>query len=383
MAISPEMKFSDAASSWLDMRDAGTSRATYLKPRTIKTYKLELEALTLFFKDTRLCDMTIENIRKYQRLRSDGQPPFKHRRHPAHVNDEVAKLRKILTRANLWHLIADEYEELKAPFEQPRRVMTKKEEAHLFKVAVSRPEFAFIYAYCLLSVSTSASGAELRGLRLIDVDLIGRTLQINSESAKNSVRVRTIPLVDDAVWAANSLVVRARSLGSVEPHHFLFPYKRGNTPYNPNRQTADNGIQKRWNDLRNAAGLPWITGHVLRYQCITKLAEGGVDKITAKRIAGHITDKMWDKYSQVRFDSVREKLMGAFLPINPQPQASKEPAPSNGKKKRSESVARNPAVFPGCAPAPPQIVSTQASRQIGHSQSYTFGGGFYVTGNAW
>ena len=53
--------------------------------------------------------------------------------------------------------------------------MTKREEAHLFAVAASRPEFAFIYAYCLLSVNTSASGAELRGLRIIDVDLIGRT----------------------------------------------------------------------------------------------------------------------------------------------------------------------------------------------------------------
>jgi hypothetical protein len=34
MAISADMKFSDAALSWLDMRDAGTSRARYLKPRT-------------------------------------------------------------------------------------------------------------------------------------------------------------------------------------------------------------------------------------------------------------------------------------------------------------------------------------------------------------
>jgi integrase len=279
MLISAEMKFSDAALSWLDMRDAGTSRARYLKPRTIKTYKLELEALTLYFKETRLCDITNESIRKYQRLRSDGQPPFKHQRHPDHVNDEVAKRRKILTRANLWHLIADDYEELESPFDQPRRVMTRKEEAHLFNVAASRPEFAFIYAYCLLSVSTSASGAELRGLRLIDVDLIGRTLQINASSAKNSVRVRTIPLVDDAIWAANSLVSRAKQLGSVEPYHFLFPYKRGNVPYDPTRHMADNGIQKRWNELRQAAGMPWLSGHVLRYQCIKSSSHLGVSLI--------------------------------------------------------------------------------------------------------
>jgi integrase len=145
-----------------------------------------------------------------------------------------------------------------------------------------------------------------------DVDLISRTLQINASSAKNSVRVRTIPLVNDAVWAASSLLRRAKELGSVEPYHFLFPYKRGRSPYDPRRPMSDNGLQKRWNALKEAAGLPWLTGHVLRYQCITKMAEGGVDRITAMRVAGHVTEKMWSKYSQVRIDSVREKLAEAF-----------------------------------------------------------------------
>jgi hypothetical protein len=29
-------------------------------------------------------------------------------------------------------------------------------------------------------------------------------------------------------------------------------------------------------------------------------------------VAGHVTERMWSKYSQVRMDSVREKLMEAF-----------------------------------------------------------------------
>jgi hypothetical protein len=31
--------------------------------------------------------------------------------------------------------------------------------------------------------------------------------------------------------------------------------------------------------------MPWLTGHVLRYRCITKMAEGGVDRITADGLA--------------------------------------------------------------------------------------------------
>ena len=102
------------------------------------------------------------------------------------------------------------------------------------------------------------------------------------------------------------------ALGSVEPYHFLFPYRHGNRPHDPTRHMADNGMQKRWKALREAAGMPWLTPHVLRYQCITRMAEGNVDRVTAKRVAGHITDKMWDKYSQVRLESIREKMTEAF-----------------------------------------------------------------------
>jgi integrase len=311
-AYDPELLFAKAADSWLNARDTKNARARYLKPRTIKTYKLELEALTVFFGNMRLCDITADHIHAYQESRSQGMAPFKNERNASHVNEEVRKLQKILLRANLWHILADDYERLRKPFDQPKRVMTKREEAHLFQVAASKGEFSFVYAYSLLSVSTSASGAELRGLRMMDVDLLGRMLQVNAESAKNEYRVRSIPLVDDALWAASSLVMRARTLGCTEPHHYLMPYRHGNRPYDPTRHMSDNGIQKRWNALREAAGMPWLTGHVLRYQCITKLAEGGVDKITAKKIAGHITDKMWEKYSQVRIESTREKMNEAF-----------------------------------------------------------------------
>jgi integrase len=361
---SPEALFSEAARSWLDSRDSPSARVRYLHPRTIKTYRLEIEALILFFGKMRLCDITNESIRSYQQKRSDGARPFKHQRSPGHVNMEVRKLQEILLRANLWHLLADDYERLRKPFDQPKRVMTKQEEAHLFAIAASRLEFAFIYAYALLSVSTSASGAELRGLRLIDVDLIGRTLQVNAASAKNAARVRSIPMVDDAVWAASSLVNRAKQLGSVEPYHYLFPYRYGRSPYDPTRHMSDNGIQARWNALRKAAGMPWLTGHVLRYQCITKMAEGGVDRIMAKRVAGHVTDQMWDKYSQVRFDSIREKLMGAFQPLNPEAARPKEPVPrrepvrTKGKKQNPPSqdvAASRPQISPPVPPGPREL----------------------------
>jgi hypothetical protein len=87
MSITCDMRFSEAASSWLAMRDAGESRARYLKPRTIKTYRLELEALALFFKDTRLCDITnghskisAETLRWPSAIQASAPPGSRQRR---------------------------------------------------------------------------------------------------------------------------------------------------------------------------------------------------------------------------------------------------------------------------------------------------------------
>jgi hypothetical protein len=92
------MKFSEAATEWLHQR------SDYLKARIFKTYRLETAALTLFFKERRLCAIGNQDIREYQRRRTAGLKPFKFRRNPHHVNNEVRTLQHILTRANLWHL---------------------------------------------------------------------------------------------------------------------------------------------------------------------------------------------------------------------------------------------------------------------------------------
>ena len=77
VTIAAEMKFSEAASSWLDMRDAGASRARYLKPRMLKTYRLELDATSpAFIGDTPDKDIHIGHIRSYQVDRSVSHHRF-------------------------------------------------------------------------------------------------------------------------------------------------------------------------------------------------------------------------------------------------------------------------------------------------------------------
>jgi hypothetical protein len=93
------------------------------------------------------------------------------------------------------------------------------------------------------------------------------------------------------------------------------------------------------------------------------MAEGGVDRITAMRVAGHVTDKMWSKYSQVRMDSVREKLMEAFTP-HPQREEARVQVKTSVRE-------LSPSTRPKINKAPV------------FSSSFTFTGGFYVTGKTW
>ncbi len=91
------------------------------------------------------------------------------------------------------------------------------------KVASSRPEWEVAYYASLLAANTTARGCEIKGLRVMDVDLWDKTLQIRRASTKTDAGARIVPLNADALLACTRLLDRARKLGSTEPEHYLLP----------------------------------------------------------------------------------------------------------------------------------------------------------------
>src|SRR5205085_3425910 len=128
-----------------------------------------------------------------------------------------------------------------------------------------REEWAFLYHYVLLALATSASHSELRGLQLRDLNLRRRVLCIRRENAKNRYRVRTIPLHEQAIWAATGLLDRARSLGVTRPSHFVLPFRVAPQEWDPTRPMSSSGMRKPWEAVRAAAGLPWLRIYDLRH----------------------------------------------------------------------------------------------------------------------
>jgi integrase len=63
-----------------------------------------------------------------------------------------------------------------------------------------------------------------------------------------------------------------------------------------------------WRRLTKKAGLPGFRFHDLRHTAITSLAESGAADSTIMAIAGHVSQKMLDRYSHIRMEAKRKAI---------------------------------------------------------------------------
>jgi integrase len=351
-ALSADLLFSVAFELWISRRildDHGTATdARYLAPKSERDYRVCAKALSRYFGDMRLDQIHAGHLMVYQEARavnaSDAGGAWRCQRGPivrgefrergdaevwaakcggqweivqtrwAHragancIRKEIALLVRILKSARLWG------DEQAAAFERLRpqecesvRALTQAEQHRLLHVAGSRAEFRFMYQYAILALQTTAGTNELRALRLGDVMLADRILQIPRAGAKNRYRMRAIPLVtDEAVWALEGLLGRARELGAALPSDYLFPARPARGRWDPTRPMSESGLKKPWDALRRAAGLPNVRLYDLRHTGITRMAEAGVPLPVAMTFAGHMTRQSQQRYTAISMASQRE-----------------------------------------------------------------------------
>jgi len=66
--------------------------------------------------------------------------------------------------------------------------------------------------------------------------------------------------------------------------------------------------KKAWRKLTEKAGLSGLRFHDLRHHSITELAESGASEQTIKALAGHVSQRMLDRYSHIRLEAKRTAL---------------------------------------------------------------------------
>jgi integrase len=321
--LTAEMFFGDAFDLWLSHRLVATSfqgalsaDVCYLKPKTIKDYRLCENALKKFFGRLTLGEIHVGHLREYQRARAycdkeacrGGVGAWARPCGANRIRKEITLLLRILRAARLW---GDEEKDFFRPLRRVendvQRSMEPEEQRRFLAIAASREEWQFIHWYSVLALQTTASTNELRALRLADVMLSQGILQIRREGAKNKYRIRSIPLeTPEVVWALGQLIERARLLGATSPHHYLFPIQETKGHYDPTRPMSDSGLKKRWNAVRAAAGLDWLRPYDLRHTAITRMAEAGVPIQVIMAFAGHMTLRMQQHYTAISMMSRRK-----------------------------------------------------------------------------
>lgn len=305
--LDSSLSFETAAELWLNSRTMSPgSRARYISPRTLRDLQQYVRALNRKFGAIALQDIHVGLLREYQHQRSQTCGANK-------INQELGTLLRIMKRARAWTPDLEEcYEPLQREEPDIPRAMTPEEQKRFLDVASSREEWQFVYFYSLLALATSASNCEMRGLRIGDLNLYSKVLQIRPESAKNRYRIRTIPMHDEAVWAAERLLERVHSLGASGPHQYLMPFRCSPNHWDLDQPMSNSGIRKAWHAVREAAGVPWLRVHDLRHTAITRMAEAGVPIPVILSMAGHISTRMQQHYTAVSQFAKRRAVQAAF-----------------------------------------------------------------------
>jgi integrase len=318
-----QLPFASACEAWLE------SRRPYISEKTHHEYKLNIKTLSAFFGELRLQEIDADLVRAYQRTRQLKCGPFA-------INHECGLLCQIRKRIGL---PLQDYQALPLPKELRGRALSDSERERLLRVAQSNPNWEAAHLATGISVNTTAGPKETATLRLKDVDLDRRVIRIQPGGAKNVNRVRTIPLNQEALGYVIAAIERAKRLGSVDPDHYLFPFRvRPNALCDPARHQTT--FKTAWNKMKIAARIQNLRMYDLRHHAITALLENPeVSEETVEDLAGHVSRRMKKRYSHIRMEYKRAAVdaIGAKKP------AAKERRSQIGTEKstdRDEMVAQ-------------------------------------------
>jgi integrase len=297
-----EMLFPEAGEIWL------ASRTPYISPKTFHEYELNLRTLGKTFAETKLREITADQIRAYQAMRTSQKCG------PSAVNHECSVLQQMLKRIAKWHEIEPQYQAMRPLDRGPGRVLSSEERTRLFHVSARKENWEGAFLFAVLSINTSAGPKEILTLRLQDVDIEDKkepVINIQPAGAKNTGRIRSIPLNEEGFKAAQLAVERAKKLGSTAPDHFLFPFRIHRSHFDPTRHQTT--FKTAWLKMVAAADLPGFRMYDLRHHCITELLEDPRNsEETVQAIAGHVSRRMMQRYSHIRSAAKRSAVCGLY-----------------------------------------------------------------------
>jgi integrase len=283
------------------------SRKPFIAAKTFHNYDLNIKTLCKFFGDKDLTEITPQLVRDYQVDRLKQCAAAGVQGHHT-INHETGVLQQILRRHKLWANFEDDYDKLPISKEVRGRILTPEEYDRLAGLKVENTRLEAAWTVAIISLNTTAGPKEILTLRLKDVDIQNGIFFVQPGGAKNSYRIRTIPLNESALAAMKRALTWASECGSTKPDHYVFPFRVDKTKqYDPTRHATDTKFA--WKTIKALANIENFRRYDCRHHAITELlTDPLVSDETAEQIAGHISKEMKKRYSHIQVHTKRKAL---------------------------------------------------------------------------
>ncbi len=268
----PTLKFKEAAEQYLEKQIS-----TQAKNLKSKIYQLKLHLIP-FFDNKPLDKIDEEDVEKYKNERQEDGVST------STINRELAVLSHLFTKAIQWKWLNNRPIVVKKFKETEHRItyLTVEQIDRLLDAA-KQDQNPYIYRFIVIGLETGMRLMEILSIRLEHIDLDRRVIFI--PHAKAGARHQPI--------SEYLTEVLTPYLHNTQPNQiWLFPAEKSVTGHCVN-------ISKPFRRVVAAAGMnpKEVVRHTLRHTAITHLVQAGVDLPTVKRISGHKTLQMVERYS--------------------------------------------------------------------------------------
>jgi integrase len=260
------------------------------KPATLEYYAEKLRRLQDY---QPMADATLEQID--EALIQEYVANRKKEVSVASVNRELAVLRRGLRLAQEWKLIERVPRIRMLPGEKPREFVLSSKQEELYLTMASEP----LKDAALLCLDTGLRIGEALGLTWRDIDFDEGYLDVREGKSKNAAR---------RVFLTDRVASMLHDRQGVHPL-CVFPGRRLKRQNGEVRPFTVEALDKLHIKLRRLLKMPEeFVIHSLRHTFGTRLGEAGIDAFTMRKVMGHSTVKVSERYVHPNEEAVARAI---------------------------------------------------------------------------
>jgi integrase len=305
------LSFKDAAGKYLAKLRESAGKAIPTKEQHLQQH------LVPFFGATPLSKVSSFDVERYKKhrlsqvvqaggdWRSGKRVPREGGRttSPGTVNRELATLSHLFSQATEWGWVTTARPKMRRMKEGDGRIVyLAQAQVQAFLQAAAASENAQLYPFALIALETSMRMSEVLSIRKDDINIAQRAIYI----PKAKAGARNQPMTDRLAKFLETYV--ANSVPSASQWLFPCGTTKEGRPLSASGHTV--ALQKPFRLAAAAAGLDpaQVVRHTLRHTAISHLVQSGVDLPTVKRISGHKTLAMVERYSHQNGEHIQAAM---------------------------------------------------------------------------